>query len=213
MVSWQRDPEALIGSWTVYRQVGRGYPPLWHVGSQRRPTRQPSARWHDSDLGQFAQYFSFETDGAWAELVRWEHIRTEDERLSYQHKLWQCWIEESGIANLATFDLIEACGLDPRMFVDDDHASCRTLANELMAHGYRGLITPSAALGDVQNLTVFGSRRELVGRQHVGRNPRPDAYVVVSLAAEGPPPAHVVDTARLYGDPHLRLEAWLANED
>jgi RES domain-containing protein len=178
----------------------------------RHPTPQPSARWHREGEG-YAQYCSLETDGAWAELVRWEGIRAEADRREYRARLWQLWPEEKDIADLSMFDLIDACGLDPAIFVDDDHTGCQALANELRAAAYRGVLAPSASLPGVVNLTLFGVRRELYGRPADVNNLRPDLYVTVNLAADlSPPPDHILRVARYYGDPHLGYEAWLVSK-
>ncbi len=210
MASWHREPERLSQTFNAFRQAGEGFPPFWHPGSTRRPTAQPSARWHREGEG-FAQYCSLETDGAWAELVRWEGIRTETERQEQRARLWQLWPKEHDIADLSTFDQIDACGLDPAIFIDDDHTACQALADELRDAGYRGVISPSAALAGVINLTLFGARRELYGRPADVLNLRPDLYVHVNLAADlSPPPEHILRVVRYYGEPHLGYETWIA---
>jgi RES domain-containing protein len=212
VASWAREPGRLSGVFPAFREVGEGYPPFWHPGSMRHPTPQPSARWHREGEG-YAQYCSLETDGAWAELVRWEGIRAEADRREYRARLWQLWPEEKDIADLSMFDLIDACGLDPAIFVDDDHTGCQALANELRAAAYRGVLAPSASLPGVVNLTLFGVRRELYGRPADVNNLRPDLYVTVNLAADlSPPPDHILRVARYYGDPHLGYEAWLVSK-
>jgi hypothetical protein len=143
--------------------------------------------------------------------VRYEAIRSEPERREYRHRLWVLTVDETDIADLESFDSIEACGLDPTMVVDDDHGPCQTLSVELRESGYRGVLSPSAAIADIVNLTLFGSRRELIDRSDWDRNPRPDFFVPVSVAAEpAPPPPHVLGLARLYGDPHIGYERWIA---
>jgi RES domain len=160
-----------------------------------------------------AQYLSLEPDGAWAELVRYEGIRTESERLQAQlrRRLWKCFVVARDIADLGTFDEIRRVGLDPEMFIDDDHAACQFLAQELEANGFGGLLTPSAAIADIQNLTIFGSRREIMRHAMRGPNRDPSVFVPVSLVADdAAPPSHVVDIARLLGDPHLGFLDWQA---
>jgi hypothetical protein len=210
VASWAHEPDRLSRQFQAFREVGDGWPPFWHAGSARRPTVQPSARWHRQDEG-FAQYCSLDTDGAWAELVRWEDIRSEADRLNHHAKLWQLWPDKTNIADLSSFDKIAACGLEPAMFIDDDHRPCQALADELRAAGYRGLLSPSASLPGVVNLTLFDTRRELYGRPGTTPNPRPDLYIPVNLAADlSPPPAHILDVVRCYGDPHLGYEQWKA---
>lgn len=212
MASWQRKPAELSGDWIAYRQVGEGFPAFWHPGSRYQPTEQPDARWHRRGES-YVQYCSLSTDGCWAELVRYEGIRTEDARREQRVRLWQLWISETVIADLRDFDTIEGCGLDPAIFVDDVHASCQDLALELRENGYRGLLYPSAALPGVTNFALFGARRELFSAPGLVSNPRPDTYVTVNLAADlSAPPAAVMDATRLYGDAHLGYERWLASK-
>jgi len=215
VASWRRKPAARSGTWTAYRQAATGFPPLWHRGSQRRPTEQPEGRWHAGDQGHIVQYTSLEADGAWAELVRYEGIRTEAQRLSadVRVRLWQLEIAETRIANLSDFDAIDACGLDPARIVDDEHAFCRALAEELRAGRYRGVLAPSAALPGAVNLSLFGPRREVPARELAlsGRvNPNPGYFIPVRLLADDTaPPPHILDYTRYEGDPHDELEAWL----
>jgi RES domain-containing protein len=210
VASWAHEPTRLSERFTAFRQVADGFPPFWHPGSIRRPTPQPPARWHRQGEG-YAQYCSLETDGCWSELVRWEAIRSEADRQEYRSKLWQLWPEETDIADLASFDTITACGLDPAIFVDDDRRPCQAIADELRAAGYRGLLSPSASLPGVTNLTLFDARRELFARPGSTPNIRPDLYVHVNLAADlSPPPAHILGIVRYYGDPHLGYEEWKA---
>lgn len=184
---------------------------MWHPGSRTKPTDQPSGRWHRSGEG-YAQYLSLETDGAWAELVRFEGIRVEAQRLDagLRKRLWRCWIDETEIADLSSFETIEEAGLDPEMVVEDDHRRCQALADELRDAGYRGLLTPSAAAAHVVNLTLFGTRREIRSHEARGLEGLPPFFVRVSLTAdEAAPPEHVLDIVRHWGDPHLGLLEWL----
>jgi RES domain-containing protein len=203
VASWRREPRRAAGTWTAYRQVGPGWPPLWHPGPLTQPTRQPSARWHDERRGQLAQYLSLDVDGAWAELVRNEHVRDDRHRRDLPRNLWACTIAERELADLSSLEAIEACGLDEAAFVDDDHAPARALAGELRAHGYRGLICPSAALPGAVNLTLFDGRRELLAHARGSvENRRPELYVVCAeIADEALAPPHVLALARYVGEP------------
>lgn len=212
MASWGHEPDRLADTWDAFRQVARHYPPLWHPGSRARPTNQPSGRWHRAGEG-YAQYFALDTDGAWAEQLRYEGIRTEAQLLAgdYRVRLWRCSIHEREIADLSSFDEIERVSLDPEMFLEDEHDRCQELADELRAAGFRGLVTPSAAAPYVTNLTLFGPRREV--RSHIFRGPvrDPDFFIRVSLAAdEASAPPHVLDLVRYWGDPHPEYLDWRA---
>ena len=83
--------------------------------------------------------------------------------------------------------------------------------HELRDAGYRGLLSPSASLPGVTNLTLFDARRELFGRPGITSNVRPALYVHVNLAADlSPPSAHILGIVRYYDDPHLGYEQWKA---
>jgi hypothetical protein len=192
--------------------VGRGYPPVWHPGSKRHPTLQPGARWHAGSLG-LAQYFSLEGDGAWAELLRYEGVRTDRERLGpdLRRRFWKCEVEDHDIADLSSFDEIAELGLDPEQIIADDHVYCRDLALELEVEGYRGVVAPSAAVANVLNLTLFGPRRDIPSHSMRGPNRRPEVFIPVAVIADdAAAPGHVVGSVRYFGDPHVGYEDWKA---
>ena len=214
MASWRHKPAARSDTWIVYRQAPRAFPPLWHQGSRSQPTEQPAGRWHREGGGLIVQYASLDSDGAWAELVRYEGIRTEEQRLAAEIRvrLWKLTVEETKIADLSTFDLIEACGLDPVRVVAEEHDYCQALAQELRDTGYRGVLAPSAAMPDVVNLSLFGPRREIPFRdiRSGQKNPRPDYFIPVQITADDTaPPDDVLDYTRHHDDPHTGLERWL----
>jgi hypothetical protein len=211
VASWRREPDRLATEWVAFRQVAKGYPPLWHPGSRTKPANQPLGRWNRQGEG-YAQYLSLETDGAWAELVRFEGIRTEAQRLGAElrKRLWRCWVDETDIAELSSFAKIESAGLDAEMVVEDDYLRCHALADDLREAGYRGLLTPSAAAAEIVNLTLFGPRREVRSHQVRALERLPPFFVRVSLTAdEAAPPEHVLDIVRHWGDPHLGYLEWL----
>ena len=131
-----------------------------------------------------------------------------------------CSCAEERIADLSSFDAWDACGLDPALAVGD-HARCQALADELRTAGYRGVLSPSAALDlpGAVNLTLFGERIE--HRIHGG--PLPEAPVApnalwlptILLTDSGAPTAfameHVCYRAHPPGaDRHRTLAEWRA---
>jgi hypothetical protein len=173
------------------------------------PAKQTPARWHVE--GQIAQYVALQMEGSWAELVRQRGIRTHVVRETFRHNIWRIYPgEEGGIADLATFEKIATCGLDPAMFVaDPPYADCQEFAQELLAAGYRGILAPSAALHNPEavNLTLFGARREC---RHDEDNRRPGYYVpVFQLTDSGAPPPEMLNMTRLIGEEHLGLSDFL----
>ena len=149
----------MAGRWIAYRHVGDGVPPLWN-GAGSATLRQESGRWH-REGESLVQYLALSSDGAWAEYVRYERIRIDARRRRAHRSLWQLRVSADQIADLSTFDAWEACGLDPAIAVGD-HTDSQALASELRRAGYRGVLSPSAALDvtDALNLTLFGGRIE-----------------------------------------------------
>lgn len=211
VASWRTEPARLTGSWWAFRQVAPDWPPLYHAAGEPLPS-QRSGRWHRQGQG-YAQYLALEPLGAWAELVRYEGIRTPDRAGEYRRTLWLALVREVDIADLSSFDHWAACGLDPAAAVGD-HARCQDLADDLRDAGYRGVLAPSAALSGATNLTVFGTRYEKVLVHGLARweNPQPDLRVACTLAAHGGPP-EVLLAETVYADvAHEGLTRWQAEQ-
>jgi RES domain-containing protein len=209
--SWTSEPAALAGRWIAYRHVADGVPPLWH-GAGSTTLRQESGRWH-REGESLVQYLALSSDGAWAERVRYESIRTEARRRRERRSLWQLRISADKVADLSTFDKWEACGLDPEIAVGD-HARSQELASELRRARYRGVLSPSAAL-DVTgavNLTLFGARIE----QRVNGAPLPDELIepnarwlpVILLTDRGAPTPFAMEHTCYRSGEHRTLVEW-----
>lgn len=212
MPSWTSKPAAVAGRWVAYRHVADGVPPLWH-GAGSTTLRQESGRWH-REGESFVQYLALSSDGAWAERVRYESLRTEVDRLADYRSLWQLRVSADGIADLSTFDAWTACGLDPAIAVGD-HADSQALAGELRRAGYRGVLSPSAALdvAGVVNLTLFGGRVE----HHIVGRPLPDEPVsganapwlpAILLTDRGAPTRFAMERTRYREAHHRTLAEW-----
>jgi RES domain-containing protein len=191
----------------AFRQVATDTAPLFHAAGERTPS-QRSARWHRQAEG-YAQYLALEPAGAWAELVRYERIRANARAQEYRRKLWMVIVDETEIADLAGFERYEQCRLDPRIAVGD-HADAQTLADELRAAGYRGLLSPSAALPGATNLTLFGERYEKILLTDPGgwANPDPQLRLPCHLVAESGPPVELITSTCFIG---MRHEAYRAH--
>ena len=120
------------------------------------------------------------------------------------------------IADLSTFDAWEACGLDPAIAVGD-HADSQALASELRRAGYRGVLSPSAALdvAGAVNLTLFGGRVE----HHVEGQPLPDEPVggpnapwlpAILLTDRGAPTPFAMERTCYRMGEHRTLAEWRA---
>lgn len=149
--------------------------------------------------------------GAWAELIRYLHLRTPDAVVEQRRSLWQVHVRLDDIADLSTFDHWEACGLDPASSIADDHSECQDVADWLTENGYSGVLSPSAALPGSINLTVFGERYEHVTTDDPGTLPArdPNLWLPVALAAAGAHPPHgLVTRTRYVGQPHGGFIDW-----
>lgn len=207
MASWRTEPARLSGEWHAYRQVSPEWAPLYHAAGEPVPS-QTSGRWHRRGEG-YAQYLALEPLGAWAELVRSEAIRGGARAEQYRRRLWLVFVREHDIADLSTFAAYEACGLAPELAVGA-HADAQALADDLRAAGFRGVLSPSAALAGATNLTLFGARYEkvLLGALAAWPNPMPDVRLPCSLVVEGNPPAELVVETTFRGMEHDGLRAF-----
>lgn len=208
MASWLVEPNRLSGEWSCYRQVDPQWAPLYHAAGEPVPS-QGDARWHRQGEG-YAQYMALEPLGAWAELVRYEGIRGNGRADQYRRKLWLMFVREHDIADLSTFDHYDACGLDPRIAVGP-HPDAQNLADELRAAGFRGVLSPSAALVGATNLTLFGERFEkvLLGGLATWPNPQPGVRVPCSLVGEGNPPDQLTTETVFEDMEHDGYRDWL----
>ncbi|MHB8695564.1 MAG: RES family NAD+ phosphorylase [Solirubrobacteraceae bacterium] len=208
MASWRVEPARVSGEWWCYRQVSPEWAPLYHAAGEPIPS-QSSGRWHRQGEG-YAQYGALEPLGAWAELVRFEGIRGLVRAAEYRRRLWLLFVREHEIADLSTFDRYCDCGLDPRIAVGAWTTS-QELADALREAGYRGLLSPSAALPGATNLTLFGPRFEklILGGLDRWPNPQPAVRVACTLTAEGGPPAQLI-TETVFADmQHDGYRDWL----
>lgn len=208
MASWRAEPARLSGEWSCYRQVDPEWAPLYHAAGEPVPS-QADGRWHRQGEG-YVQYLALEPLGAWAELVRYEGIRGNARAEQYRRRLWLVFVREHDIADLSTFSRYDACGLDPRVAVGP-HEHSQPLADELRAAGFRGVLSPSAALVGATNLALFGERYEkvLLGGLATWPNPQPDLRVPCSLVVEGNPPAQLITETVFEGMEHDGYRAWL----
>jgi hypothetical protein len=186
------------------------WPPLWHGAGVGMA--QPSGRWNRSGTApeSYAQYLACHPDGMWAELIRQIGLRGEERRRELRRVVHRVRVRPRAIADLRDFARWAACGLDPRAAVDDDHAACRALADELRAAGFDGVLAPSASLPGHVNLTLFGPRQEAPDDDS-GTWPRPDIFCPTATVADrAAPPAGLDLRVRFRGAPHLALERWRA---
>lgn len=173
--------------------------PLW-----ARPNRT-AQRWNRAGEGP-TQYLSLSTDGAWAELIRAEELRSPGDVRAVSMPMWVLRIRETHIADYRTFERAEAAGFPPDALVDDDRERCRAEGTRLRASGFRGVVTPSAAMPDCMNLTLFGSR--LAVDWECPDEKRLASFVPVKQMAVGHPPDGLLDQVRHRGTTHRGYAAY-----
>jgi len=174
---------------------------------------QESGLWHREGEGH-AQYMSLSALGAWAEHARRNSIRDEMLARYTTRNLWVVFVCEHDIADLSTFDKHEACGLDAKIAVGK-YPPAHALADELRGDGFRGVLSPSAALPNVLNLTVFGERYEKELRTDLcaWRNPGPDSWLPVQVAVrKGPMPTELCTETVFENKPHESYRDWLTSD-
>jgi hypothetical protein len=192
------------GNYPIERQIAHRYSsydtPFWV-----RENSQPG-RWHRPGDGP-TQYLSLSTDGAWAELIRNEELRAEDEVSMVSVSMWAVLLEGGMIADYSTFEQAERAGFDPEALVAENYEQCQSEGARLRRAGFSGVIAPSAALPDTLNVTLFGARM-------MSTWDRPKflaSSIPVTIIAKGAPPPGLLPRVRQLGAPHRGLIEHLAN--
>lgn len=173
--------------------------PLW-----ARPNSR-SLRWNRADQAP-TQYTSMTTDGAWAELVRAEGLRTHDDLLLVSMPMWVLRISETAVADYSTFEKADVAGFPPEALVEEDYERCQREADRLRDLGYRGVLAPSAALPEDVNLTLFGPR--LTVPWSFPDEKRLGSFVPAKVLAVGRPPDELLSRVRHRGQRHSGLEGF-----
>jgi RES domain-containing protein len=173
--------------------------PLWDNPNSR------AGRWNSAGEAP-TQYFALDAPSAWAEIVCFNELKTEEEAAMLRTSVWVCRLTSYQLVDYRTFDAAQDAGFPPEALVDDDYTACREHARELRHMRVDGIIAPSAALPGSRCLTLFGPR--------VASAWNSDARLTVSMptthAAIGAPPGGIVEHVRHYGTRHETLENWLA---
>jgi len=141
------------------------------------------------------QYLAMEPNGAWAELIRSEELRSEEEVSTVRIAIWVVAVNEV-LVDYSTFEKADAAGFAPEALVDDDWGRCQDEGRRLRGLGYGGVMTPSAALPGAINLVIFGPRILWAWRRPVILS----ATIPATIAAVGSPPAGLVGRVRYFGD-------------
>ena len=121
----------------TFRTCDSRFPFFWGL---RAGPHQRSARWHALGEGP-VQYLADTPNGAWAELLRHEEIRTVEDLQGLAATLWAIDVELP--EPIAVTPLLP----DTRLLGGrESYADCQDAARRLRAGGARAMTAPSAAL-------------------------------------------------------------------
>jgi RES domain len=165
-------------------------------------------RWHGIGDGP-TQYLSLTTDGAWADLIRSEDLRTAEELKLVRMQLWQVRIDQSYVVDYSDFGKAESAGFPAKALIDDDQIQCRVEGARLRNAGYSGILAPSAALPGELCLTLFGARVAV----DWSTQPAVSSAIPASVLTVGAPPSGLLDRVRFRGQPHAGCQAYTANKE
>jgi len=143
------------------------------------------------------QYWSLTPEASWAELIRHENLKTEEELDLVRMPFWIAQIPSSGLLDLRYADEREAHEITEDHLISDDWAACQALAASLRRAGNRGVIAPSAALPERASITVFGPRRAIDWTSR----PTLASTIPATRAALGRPPEGLLSHVRHRGRP------------
>lgn len=166
----------------------------------RVATNRRSGRWNIAGAGS-VQYLCLDAQAPFAEKIRHEDLRSEEEVGTYTVALWELEVNEGVVVDYSTFEKAEDAGFPPDALVDDDHERCQKEAQRLIGLGARGVLSPSAALPGSVNLTLFGQRVEV----RWGAKPGVASAVPAQKLVTGHPPTGLAARVRFVGDPHPLL--------
>ncbi len=152
-----------------------------------RPNSQ-ARRWNAA-LEAPTQYWSSTLDGAWAEHIRFNDIRTEAELDEVRVPIWVCRVSRMGLLDLRDHDIRARYGLRRSDLTAAEWTPCQCAATAMREQGVRGVISPSAALPDATNITLFGPRRVIAFE----RRPALASAVPAAIVAIGRPPRNLID--------------------
>jgi RES domain-containing protein len=173
--------------------------PLW-VNPNRR-----DGRWNIAGTRP-TQYMSLDAQAPFAEVMRHEDLRTEEDASHYSATIWQLQADDGLIVDYSTFELADAAGFEAEALLSDDHERCQAEAEWLVGEGARGLLSPSAALPGSISLTLFGPRMAVPWSTAAELA----SSIPAQRLATGNPPRGLTAIVRYFGQPEPRLEAYVS---
>lgn len=128
-------------------------------------------------------------DGAWAEHIRFNDMRTEAELDEVRIPIWVCRLSSIGLLDLRDADVRYRFDVTLGDLTADDWSACQRAGTAMRAEGVRGILSPSAALANSTNITLFGPGRAIA----FDRRPALASGVPAAIVAIGRPPKNLVD--------------------
>jgi RES domain-containing protein len=185
----------------------------WDTPLSVLPSRRPG-RYNHAGEGP-TQYLALHPLTPWAELLRFDGRRTEDEADELRPPLWsvRVTLEPERTVEL-TFDNAPAWGLNPEDLVSDTRGATQALAAGMRSDpsGPTALVVPSAALPGTRNLVLLGAHVKV----EYDQSPVDDGDIGTALAAmQARAPRGLVGAVhhRDAGINHAGLEAWRLDEE
>ncbi|MGH2880534.1 MAG: RES domain-containing protein [Solirubrobacteraceae bacterium] len=150
---------------------------------------------------------SLTPEGAWAELIRGERLRSTEALRLVSMPMWELQVHETNIADYSTFAKAEAADFPPRALIDEDYKRCKAEATRLRELGYHGVLAPSAALPGAVNLTLFGRRLAVPWGYPTAA--RMASFIPAKQLAVGRPPDGLLPMVCHSGERHSGLTEYL----
>ena len=181
--------------------------PLWVLPNRR------AGRYNRAGEGP-TQYLALHPLTPWAELLRFDGRRTEEEVDELRPPLWALRLTLDPARTIElTFDNASDWGLRPEDLVHDDRTATQTLAARLRADptGPTALIAPSAALPGTRNLALLDAHVKIEYEQ----TPVDEGDIAAALAAlQARAPRGLVGAVhhRNAQVEHAGLQAWRLDE-
>ncbi len=107
------------------------------------------------------QYWSLTPEAAWAELIRHENLKSEEDLDLVRKPFWIARIPSTGLLDLRQPEERETHDVTEDALISDEWSACQELAVRLRRGATRGVIAPSAALPAHASITLFGRRRAI----------------------------------------------------
>ena len=193
------DPDAIEVEGVAFRYSNYDTP-FW-----ARPNSRPG-RWHVRGDPP-TQYLALTPAGAWSQLIRYEGLRDEPAVAEVRMAMWAVRLGVGRIADLGDFETAQGAGVDPDALVDENWSRCQALGRELREAGFAGVLAPSAALPDSQNLTLFGPRYSVRFDVH----PALASAIPAAVTAVGSPPHGLVASVRQRGQQHAGYRSYVVS--